>query len=126
MLEGFRAAQAEVDAGRYRRVVIPQEMSPSYIYALYANGYDPHSYLTQGGSVVDPSGPFFPAPGPLQFRPYEVRVVDWRTEPRLPEVLYVLEASNRLPPGLEVVKVVKVVKGVGGRDRLQLVAAPGG
>jgi hypothetical protein len=121
MLEGFRAAQAEVDAGRYQRVVIPQEMSLSYIYALYATGYDPRAYLAQGGSVVDPEGPFFPGPGPLRFAPFEVRVVDWSTEPRRPEVLYVLEATYRLPPWL---RVVKVIPGLGGQDKLQLAAVP--
>lgn len=121
MLEGYRAARAEVDAGRFERVVIPQEMSASYIYALFGTAYDPQSYLLQGGSVVDPAGSFFPYPGPLRFRPFEVRVVDWGSEPRRPEALYVLEASNRLPPGL---RVVKVIRDAGGQDKLQLVAFP--
>ena len=41
--------------------------------------------------------------GPLRFDPYEVRVVNWRTEPRDPEVLFVIEAAANLPrvPGGE-------------------------
>jgi 4-amino-4-deoxy-L-arabinose transferase-like glycosyltransferase len=122
-LEGYRAAQAEVDAGRFKRVVIPQEYSLSYVYALFATAYDPARYLAQGGSVADPSTSFFPGPGPLRFDPYEVRVVNWRTEPRDPEVLFVIEAAANLPPGF---RAVKVVPGVSGHDKLQLIAAAEG
>ena len=68
-LEGYRAAQAEVDSGRFKRVVIPQEYSLSYVYALFATAYDPARYLAQGGSVADPSTSFYPGPGPAPFRP---------------------------------------------------------
>ena len=122
-LEGYRAAQAEVDAGRFKRVVIPQEYSLSYVYALFATAYDPARYLAQGGSVADPSTSFFPGPGPLRFDPFEVRVVNWRTEPRDPEVLFVIEAAANLPPGF---RAVKVVPGVSGHDKLQLIARGGG
>jgi hypothetical protein len=122
LLEGYRAAQAQVDAGRFERVVIPQQMALSYVYALYATAYDPRAYLAQGGSVVDPSGPFYPGPGPLRFRPFEVRPVDWQQEPRAPGVLYVLEGTARVPPGLQ---VVEVIKSLSGHERMQLVAFAG-
>ncbi|HEX2033056.1 MAG TPA: glycosyltransferase family 39 protein [Chloroflexota bacterium] len=122
-LEAYRAAAAEVATGRFERVVIPQEIWGDYVYALYATRYDPRAYLAQGGSVVDPEGPFYPAPGPLQFEPFEVRVVDWSVEPRRPEVLYVLHASTRKPAGLE---VVSVIKGVTAQDAMQLLAYPRG
>ena len=46
-------------------------------------------------------------------------MVNWRTEPRDPEVLFVIEAAANLPPGY---RVVKVVPGVSGHDKLQLIA----
>jgi 4-amino-4-deoxy-L-arabinose transferase-like glycosyltransferase len=119
-LEGYRAAKAEVDAGHFKRIVIPQEFSLSYVYALYATAYDPRLYLAQGGSVADATTSFYPGPGPLRFDPFEVRVVNWRTEPRDPEVLFVIEAAANLPQGF---KAIKVVPGVSGHDKLQLIAA---
>jgi 4-amino-4-deoxy-L-arabinose transferase-like glycosyltransferase len=122
-LEGYRAAMAEVEAGHYTRIVIPQEFSLSYVYALYATGYDPARYLSQGGSVADPTTSFYPGPGPLRFDPFEVRVVNWRTEPRDPQVLFVIEAAANLPQGF---KAIKVVPGVTGHDKLQLITAADG
>src|SRR5688500_11580545 len=52
MLEGYRAAHALADepSDSYRRIVIPEEMGLSYIYALFATEYDPARYLAQGGT----------------------------------------------------------------------------
>ena len=44
--------------------------------------------------------------------------MNWRTEPRDPEVLFVIEAAANLPPGF---KAIKVVPGVTGHDKLQLI-----
>jgi len=122
-LEGYRAAMAEVEAGHYKKIVVPQEFSLSYVYALYATGYDPARYLAQGGSVADATTSFYPGPGPLRFDPFEVRVVNWRTEPRDPDVLFVIEAAANLPQGF---KAIKVVPGVTGHDKLQLITAADG
>jgi hypothetical protein len=123
LLEGYQAAQAEVDDGRFKRIVIPQESSLTYVYALYATRYDPAAYLAQGGSVFDVNNSFYPGPGPLRFDPFEVRIVNWRTEPRDPETLYVIEAASNLPSGF---KAVKVIAGISGHDRVQLITAAEG
>ena len=106
VLEGFRAAQAEVEAGRFDRVVIAQQSGLNYAHALFATAYDPQAYLAQGGTVVDPSQP-------LRFRPFEMRPVDWRAEPRAPDVLYVVGGGTSIPPGG---RVVSTIKGAGGHD----------
>ena len=109
------------DRLRFARIVIPQEMGLTYIYALYATGYDPARYLAQGGTRATPDSPFWPQPGPLVFDPYHVRRVDWASEPRDPTVLYVLEGGSRPPAGLE---VVYVARDPSGRETLQVAHFP--
>jgi hypothetical protein len=93
-------------------------MGLSYVYALFGTQYDPASYLAQGGSKADPTYHAYPAPGPMTFTPFELRTVDWRTEPHDPRVLYVTEGGSRPPAGTEVVHVTKAPDG---RDAIQLV-----
>ena len=50
-------------------------------------------------------------------------MVNWRTEPRDPDVLFVIEAAANLPQGF---KAIKVVPGVTGHDKLQLITAADG
>ncbi|HEX2186724.1 MAG TPA: glycosyltransferase family 39 protein, partial [Chloroflexota bacterium] len=101
-LETFRVAQAEVDAGRFSRVVIPADLPTprvGYIYALFGTAYDPAAYLAQGGTSTSRRWPWYPEPGPLAFRPFEVRVVEWEEEARRPDTLYVHPPGRRLPDG---------------------------
>ena len=125
-LEGYREAKALVEGdasgGRYSRVVIPEEMGHSYVYALFGTQYDPARYLEQGGSRVDATYAGYPAPGPMTFAPFEVRSVDWRTERHDPSVLYVTEGGSRPPAGTAVVYVTKALDG---RDAIQLVRFSG-
>jgi 4-amino-4-deoxy-L-arabinose transferase-like glycosyltransferase len=122
LLQGYREAHALVDGQRYTRIVIPQEMGLSYAYALFATQYDPARYQAQGGSRANPLSPFYPAPGPMRFEPFEVRQVDWRAEPRDPRVLYVLEGPAQPPPGTQ---VIHVTRGADGQPALQLVRFAG-
>jgi hypothetical protein len=52
-----------------------------------------------------------------------VRIVQWSDEPRGSDVLYVLEGSNRVPPGA---RVEVVIKGASGQPAIQLVSFPAG
>jgi 4-amino-4-deoxy-L-arabinose transferase-like glycosyltransferase len=121
-LEGYQEAKALVESdasgGRYSRIVIPEEMGLSYVYALFGTQYDPARYLEQGGSRIDPTYGAYPAPGPMTFAPFEVRTVDWRTERHDPSVLYVTEGGSPPPVGTEIVHVTKAPDG---REVLQLV-----
>lgn len=117
-LETFAAAQAAVDAGPYRQVVIPADLplpGAGYSYALFATTYDPHRYLAQGGSNQDP--------GQRVFEPFVVRNVSWENEPGGPEVLYVQAPGQRLPSGA---RVVAEITSVSGRDVFQLIDFPSG
>ena len=112
-LETFAAAQAAVDAGPYRQVVIPADLplpGAGYAHALFATAYDPHRYLAQGGSNQEA--------GQRVFEPFVVRQVNWENEPRDPEVLYVLAPEQRLPPGA---RVVAEITSVSGRDVFRLI-----
>jgi 4-amino-4-deoxy-L-arabinose transferase-like glycosyltransferase len=123
-LETFRAAQSQVDAGRYARVVIPEDLPPprvAYIYALFATAYDPEQYLAQGGTRSSLRWRWYPEPGPMQFRPFELRAVDWAQEPRAADTLYVYPADRRLPDGTRAVVVVERTSG-SGQEALQLIA----
>ena len=119
--EAFQIAQREVGQGHFRRVVVPPEVREGYVYALYATGYDPRAYLGAGGSRLDPQRPLYPEAGPMAFPPYEVRTVDWASEPRAPDTLYVLGSWNKLPAGA---RVLAVTHGASGRDVLQVVYFP--
>ena len=117
-LETFRAAQAEVDAGRFDRVVVPTGLpgpGVTYIYALFATAYDPQRYLDQGGSTAGADT------GAFRFRPFEERRVDFTSEPRDPRALYVYPLEWELPPGA---RTVAVVAGAGGRPVVRLIALP--
>ena len=117
-LETFAAAQAAVDAGPYRQVVIPADLplpGAGYSYALFATAYDPHRYLAYGGSNQDP--------GQRVFEPFVVRKVSWENKPRDPEVLYVHPPGRRLPPGA---RVVAEVTSVSERDVFRLIDFPSG
>ena len=112
-LETFAAAQAAVDAGPYRQVVIPADLplpGAGYAHALFATAYDPHRYLAQGGSNQDARH--------RVFAPFVVREVNWEHEPRDPEVLYVHPPGERLPPGT---RVVEEITSVSGRDVFRLI-----
>ena len=117
-LETFAAAQAAVDAGPYRQVVIPAYITVppagAYTYALFATAYDPHRYLAQGGSNQDPRQ--------RVFEPFVVREVSWEQEPADPEVLYVY-TGRQLPAGA---RVVAEVTSVSGRDVFRLIHFPSG
>jgi 4-amino-4-deoxy-L-arabinose transferase-like glycosyltransferase len=118
-LETFRLAQAQVDAGHVSRVVVPPHLAGSagpavtYIYALFATAYSPQAYLAQGGSPADPER------GPLHFRPFELRGVDWTAEPRRPHTLYLYPPHGWLPAGAH---TVAEVRGVSGRAVVRLIA----
>jgi 4-amino-4-deoxy-L-arabinose transferase-like glycosyltransferase len=123
-LETFRAAQSQVDAGRYARVVIPEDLPwprVGYIYALFATAYDPEQYLAQGGTRSSLRWRWYPEPGPMRFHPFELRAVDWAQEPRAADTLYVYPADRRLPDGTRAVVVVKRTSG-SGQEALQLIA----
>ena len=77
-LETFRAAQNEVDSGRYARVVIPDDLPTprvAYIYALFGTAYSPERYLAQGGTRSSLLWRWYPEPGPMTFEPFELRAV---------------------------------------------------
>lgn len=118
-LEAFQFAKGEVQSGRAQRVVVPPEVREGYAYLLFATGYDPREYLANGGSRVDEDWPLYPEPGPMRFPPYEVRKVEWQTEPRVPGTLYVLGSWNRMPDGA---RALRVTKGASGKDALQVIA----
>jgi uncharacterized membrane protein len=110
--EGYRAAQAEVAAGRFNRVVVAQQTGLSLLQALYAVGYDPRAYLAQGGSQPGPDGT-------VRFEPFELRDVEWRSEPRAAGTLYVVGAGTSLPASA---RVVRSVQDAGGHNAVLLVA----
>ena len=115
-LETFRRAQAEVDAGRYDRVVIPHGLpgpGVTYIYALVATAYDPQRYLDQGGSRSGAGG------GAFRFAPFEERQVDFAAEPRDPRALYLYPVDRELPADA---RTVTVITGTGDRPVVQLIA----
>jgi 4-amino-4-deoxy-L-arabinose transferase-like glycosyltransferase len=123
-LETFRAAQREVDSGRYTRVVIPEDLPTprvAYIYALFGTAYSPERYLAQGGTRSSLQWRWYPEPGPMAFEPFELRAVDWSQEPRNGETLYVYPPDRRLPDGTEPVVTIKRTGG-SGRDALRLIA----
>ena len=121
-LQTFREAQRLADSGAYRRVVIPSELrGVPYIHALFALRYDPAVYLTQGGSVADRGWPHYPGPGPLQFSPFDVRQVDWASEPRQTDVLYLWHGGQDPPAGG---RPVAVIRNAAGSPALQLIDFP--
>ncbi|HET7769434.1 MAG TPA: glycosyltransferase family 39 protein [Chloroflexota bacterium] len=118
MLEGYRAAAALADepSDPFRRVVIPEEMGLSYVYALFGTKYDPAAYLKQGGTHTESVGDGVLVR--MTFEPFEVRHVDWRTEPRDPAVLYVLDGPAHAPAGTE---QIHVARGPNAEPILQLI-----
>ena len=118
-IEAFQLAKREVDQGRARSVVVPPEVREGYVYALFASGYDPRRYLDHGGSAAHLDWALYPQPGPMRFPPWEVRRVEWQTESRSEDTLYVLGSWNQLPPGA---RVLATTRGAGGRPALQLIS----
>jgi 4-amino-4-deoxy-L-arabinose transferase-like glycosyltransferase len=114
--EAMRAAQVEVAAGRFDRAVISARSGFSYVQVLYATAYDPARYLAAGGTRLNPAGTYV-------FPPFELRDINFQTEPRTPGVLYVVGAGTGLPPDA---RVVQTIKDAAGRDAALLVSLPAG
>jgi hypothetical protein len=111
-LETFRTAQALVDGGDYKTVVLPSDVGGGlYVFALFATQYDPARYLAQGGTKTDLRWPRFPEPGPFRFDPFEVRVVDWDREARQPLTLYLWHGDLDPPAGTRIVRVIRNIRG---------------
>ncbi len=104
VLEAFTDAQARIDAGEFRRVVIPPHVEATYLYALWATRYDPARFLSFGGTGQRGTA----GRGALRFDPFEMRGADWPAEPADPATLYAfLVMPNRpLPARARVVREV--------------------
>jgi 4-amino-4-deoxy-L-arabinose transferase-like glycosyltransferase len=105
VLEAFTRAQARIDAGEFRRVVIPPNNGDVYLHALWATRYSPARYLSAGGTGQ--RGTL--GRGELRFDPFEMRGVDWPAEPVDPTTLYafVMMPGRTIPPRARVVDEVR-------------------
>ncbi|MBI3971580.1 MAG: glycosyltransferase family 39 protein [Chloroflexi bacterium] len=97
-IAAYHIAQAEVAAGRARRIVLPPKPSDAYAYALFATAYDPAHYLAQGGTGQLHARPISREPSPLRFEPFEVREVQWDKETRDGQTVYVMWLDRGRPP----------------------------
>lgn len=117
-LETFRAAQEELARGRVERVVVPDDLDTSYIYALFGTGYDPRLYIAAGGTAQRSPRTPTKAPGPMTAGPFEFRQVDWGAEGRSPTTLYVLCCRRGAPGGN---RVLRTIHSQSGREVARLV-----
>jgi 4-amino-4-deoxy-L-arabinose transferase-like glycosyltransferase len=120
VLEAFAAAQARVDAGEFRRVIIPPNNGDVYLHALWATRYDPARYLSVGGTGQ--RGTL--GRGSLRFDPFEMRGVDWPSEAADPTTLYAFVVTpGRTPPPRA--RVIQEILDRGGGVRVVLFTLAG-
>jgi 4-amino-4-deoxy-L-arabinose transferase-like glycosyltransferase len=120
VLEAFTQAQARIDTGEFRRVVIPPNNGDVYLHALWATQYNPARYLSVGGTGQRGAN----GSGELRFDPFEMRGVDWPAEPIDPKTLYafVMMPGRTIPPRA---RVVSEVQDRGGAIRVVLFTLTG-
>ena len=120
VLEAFTEAQARVDSGEFRRVVIPPNDGTVYLHALWSTQYDPARFLAFGGTGQ--RGTL--GRGSLRFDPFEMRGVDWSSEVPDPTTLYAFVVTpGRTPPPRA--HVVREIRDRGGDVRVVLFTLAG-
>lgn len=120
LLEAFADAQARLDAGEFRRVVIPPHDGATYLYALWATRYDPARFLSFGGTGQ--RGTL--GRGNLRFDPFEMRGIDWAAEPAESTTLYafVITPGRTIPARA---RIVREIRDRGGDVRVALFTLAG-
>ncbi len=83
---GYKEAVPYVDkiADRYEKIVVSTKLEQPHMFFLFYLGYDPVTYLTEGGTS---SGGF--AEVRNKFGTYEFRPIDWGSETKDGSILYV-------------------------------------
>jgi hypothetical protein len=97
---GYKEAVPYVSriAGSYEKIVVSTKLEQPHMFFLFYLGYDPVSYLAQGGTA---SGGF--AEVRNSFDKYEFRPIRWESETKDGSVLYVGTPDEIPSPNLTVV-----------------------